>query len=105
MYANLTIALSQVPDSSFFRVWGAIYAVLTLLLWIVVFSKTAVLVPNGRIFDAPCLEVADATGMAPSSSPPTHTEEEREREGEGAPTPPVPVRDELRQEKKSASIC
>ncbi|KAH9054058.1 voltage-dependent anion channel-domain-containing protein [Lactarius deliciosus] len=38
VYANLTIALAQVLDAAFFRVWGAIYAVVTLLLWIVVFS-------------------------------------------------------------------
>lgn len=105
MYANLTIALSQTLDSSFFRVWGAIYAGLTLLLWIVVFYKTVVLVPNGRIFNAPCLQETDATAMASSSSQTTRTEQKQEREGEEAPIPPVPVGDELRQEKMSASIC
>ena len=98
VYANLTISLAQVLDASFFRVWGAIYAVFTLLLWSVVFYKTAILVPNGWIFDAPCLQEVDATAMAsPSpSSETTRTEQEQERE-QASPTP--------RQEKKSASIC
>ena len=105
VYANLTISLAQVLDASFFRVWGAIYAVFTLLLWSVVFYKTAILVPNGRIFDAPCLQEVDATSMtsSSSSSQATHTEQEQEQEQEQnrewaeAPTP--------RQEKTSASIC
>ncbi|KAH9172374.1 voltage-dependent anion channel [Lactarius sanguifluus] len=79
VYANLTIALAQVLDAAFFRVWGAIYAVVTLLLWIVVFSRTVVRVHNGRIFDAPCLQEADA-----------------------ASSETTPVDD---QEKTQASIC
>ena len=103
VYANLTISLVQVLDASFFRVWGAVYAVFTLLLWSVVFYKTAILVPNGLIFDAPCLQEVDGTAMASSSSSSqtTHTEQEQEqeqdRERAEAPTP--------RQEKTSASIC
>ena len=103
VYANLTISLAQVLDASFFRVWGAIYAVFTLLLWSVVFYKTAILVPNGWIFDAPCLQEVNATSMtsSSSSSQATHTEQEQEqeqnRERAEAPTP--------RQEKTSASIC
>jgi hypothetical protein len=102
VYANLTIALSQVLDARFFRVWGALYAVLTLLLWIVVFSRTVVLVRNGRIFDAPCLqEEADATTMVMASSSSTETTD-RDQAG----TPMVPVAGDLtRQEKMRASIC
>ncbi|KAH8981874.1 voltage-dependent anion channel [Lactarius akahatsu] len=85
VYANLTIALALALDAPFFRIWGAIYAVVTLLLWIVVFSQTVVRVHNGRIFDAPCLqEAAD-----PASS---ETMQDRA----------VPVDD---QEKTRASIC
>jgi hypothetical protein len=105
VYANLTISLYQVFDASFFRVWGAIYAVMTLLLWTVVFCRTAILV-NGRIFDAPCLQEAQATAVATSSSSQTagtvqEKKHDGEGEGEGAPTPPVPVpvSDGVRQEK------
>lgn len=84
-------------DASFFRVWGAIYAVLTLLLWTVVFSRTAVLV-NGRIFDAPCLQSAelDATAAVVSSSSSqamrtVQQEQKRDQEKEAVPTPSVPV--------------
>ncbi|KAH8980605.1 voltage-dependent anion channel [Lactarius hatsudake] len=88
VYANLTIALGQVLDAAFFRVWGAVYAVVTLLLWIVVFSRTVVRVHDGRIFDAPCLqEAADAAAAASSE-----TTQDRA----------VPVDD---QEKTRASIC
>jgi len=97
VYANLTIALAQVLDAAFFRVWGAIYAVMTLLLWIVVFSRTVVLVPNGRIFDAPGLQKADvsAKAMVSTSSQTIHTEQDRT----------VPVDDGLRQENTQESIC
>jgi hypothetical protein len=106
VYANLTISLYQVFDVSFFRVWGAIYAVFTLLLWSVVLYKTAILVPNGLIFDAPYLQQADTTAMASSSSQTTRTEQEQDTEQARAPTPPMPVGgDHLRQEKTSASIC
>ncbi|KDQ57617.1 hypothetical protein JAAARDRAFT_130281, partial [Jaapia argillacea MUCL 33604] len=33
VYANLTIALYRTLDSPFFRIWGVIYAVATMLLW------------------------------------------------------------------------
>ncbi|KAH9026077.1 voltage-dependent anion channel [Lactarius pseudohatsudake] len=76
VYANLTIALAQVLDAPFFRVWGAIYAVLTLLLWIVVFSRTVVRVRNGRIFDAPCLqEAADAASSETTRAVPVDDQE------------------------------
>ncbi|KAF4620543.1 hypothetical protein D9613_000669 [Agrocybe pediades] len=40
VYANLTIQISNAFDSRAFRVWGAIYAVGTLLLWISIFSRS-----------------------------------------------------------------
>jgi hypothetical protein len=57
VYANLTVTLYQVLDVKFFRVWGAIYSVFTILLWVVIFYQTVMLVPHGKIFEAPCLEV------------------------------------------------
>lgn len=59
VYANCTIELAVVFDSTFFRVWGAIYAAATLLLWIVVFSLTIPNVISGRIFDMPDIEQVD----------------------------------------------
>ncbi|KAJ3735679.1 voltage-dependent anion channel [Lentinula guzmanii] len=56
VYANLTIALGSTFDSPFFRIWGAIYAVFTLLLWSFVAVKTVQLVHNRSIFEAPCLQ-------------------------------------------------
>ncbi|KAF8200839.1 voltage-dependent anion channel [Pholiota molesta] len=40
VYANLTILLAEAFDSRAFRVWGAIYAVITLLLWISIFARS-----------------------------------------------------------------
>lgn len=59
VYANLTIQLYMTFDSTFFRVYGAIYTVATLLLWIGVATRTAMLIRNRRIFEAPCLEDMD----------------------------------------------
>ncbi|KAI0315477.1 voltage-dependent anion channel [Amylostereum chailletii] len=56
VYANLTITLYRTLDVGFFRVWGAIYSGFTLALWIVVFGRTVMLVKDGYIFEAPCLE-------------------------------------------------
>ncbi|CCM05349.1 uncharacterized protein FIBRA_07563 [Fibroporia radiculosa] len=60
VYANLTIELSVVFDSTFFRVWGAMYATATLLLWIMVFTLTIPAVISGEIFDMPDIEQIDA---------------------------------------------
>ncbi|KIK67442.1 hypothetical protein GYMLUDRAFT_37564 [Collybiopsis luxurians FD-317 M1] len=56
VYANITINLGTTLDSRFFRVWGAIYAVFTLLLWCFVAAKTVQLAYNRTIFEAPCLQ-------------------------------------------------
>ncbi|KAI0374185.1 hypothetical protein BV20DRAFT_1049578 [Pilatotrama ljubarskyi] len=61
VYANLTIQLYRTIDSSFFRVWGAIYSIATLILWTMVFVRTLTLVRNGAIFVSPCLEDFDMT--------------------------------------------
>ncbi len=53
VYANLTIQLYRTIDSPFFRVWGAIYALGTLLLWTMVLVRTLTLVRNGAIFYSP----------------------------------------------------
>lgn len=60
VYANVTIELAVVFDSTFFRVWGAIYAAATLLLWIMVFTLTIPNVINGSIFMMPDIEQVDA---------------------------------------------
>jgi tellurite resistance protein TehA-like permease len=56
VYAINTIALYQVLDVGFFRVWGAIYSVFTILLWGLFFYRTIASVPHGKIFAAPCLK-------------------------------------------------
>ncbi|KIJ67708.1 hypothetical protein HYDPIDRAFT_83974, partial [Hydnomerulius pinastri MD-312] len=56
VYANCTLALATTFSSTFFRVWGAIYAVGTLLLWLCIAIQTVRMVPSGHIFDAPSLE-------------------------------------------------
>ncbi|KAJ4483438.1 voltage-dependent anion channel [Lentinula aciculospora] len=65
VYANLTISLGSTFDSPFFRIWGAIYAVFTLLLWSFVAVKTVQLVYNRSIFEAPCLQELNLTEGAP----------------------------------------
>ena len=64
MYANLTIALSHTFDAPFLRVFGTIYAIATLVLWIGVTTRTGMLVHNRRIFEAPCLEDMDMARFA-----------------------------------------
>lgn len=56
VYANLTIELYRALDSQFFRVFGALYAAFTLILWCGVFIRTVMLLKGGEIFEAPCLE-------------------------------------------------
>lgn len=56
VYANLTLKLSSTLDSPFFRVYGAIYSIATLILWIAVATRTTMLLRNQRIFNDPCLE-------------------------------------------------
>lgn len=53
VYANLTLSLASTLDSTFFRVWGSIYAVATLILWCFVTTRTLVLIRNKRIFEIP----------------------------------------------------
>nr|VWP00258.1 GATA type zinc finger protein Asd4 [Ganoderma boninense] len=59
VYANLTIQLYRVTDGAFFRVWGAIYAGVTLIVWTWAFVRTCTLVYNGAMFRAPCLDDVD----------------------------------------------
>lgn len=40
VYANLTIQISNAFDSRAFRVWGALYAAATLVLWLSIFSRS-----------------------------------------------------------------
>ncbi|KAF9268862.1 hypothetical protein L218DRAFT_994679 [Marasmius fiardii PR-910] len=61
VYANLTISLGSTFDSPFFRIYGSIYAVATLLMWIFVATRTVYLVYTTEIFEAPCLEDVDTT--------------------------------------------
>ncbi|KAH9946984.1 voltage-dependent anion channel [Amylocystis lapponica] len=63
VYANLTVELYRALDSKFFRIWGTICAVATLVLWVVVFLQTVPLVWSGVIFDASDLEKVDATSV------------------------------------------
>ncbi|KAG0704523.1 voltage-dependent anion channel-domain-containing protein [Suillus ampliporus] len=53
VYANLNLALATTFSSAFFRIWGSMYAVGTLILWVCIALPTIRMVPSGRIFDAP----------------------------------------------------
>ncbi|KAI0051902.1 C4-dicarboxylate transporter/malic acid transport protein, partial [Auriscalpium vulgare] len=59
VYANLTISLYRTFDVRFFRIFGAIYAGITFVLFVAVFTTTVYMVYNGIIFVAPCLEDID----------------------------------------------
>jgi tellurite resistance protein TehA-like permease len=61
VYALCSIELGQVLDSKFFRIFGAIYAIVTLILWIGLMGKTIAAVWTGQVFEAQCLE--DAVGV------------------------------------------
>lgn len=68
VYANLSIQLSRELDITSMRIWGSIYALLTLILWTAVFVKTVVMLRNGQIFESPCIEEIDM-GKAPPKTP------------------------------------
>ncbi|KAF7790561.1 hypothetical protein EIP86_001517 [Pleurotus ostreatoroseus] len=59
VYATLTIQLSHELDISSLRVWGSIYAAITLFLWIVLFLRTLTLLRGGIIFESPCIMEID----------------------------------------------
>ena len=61
VYATLTLKLAATLNSPFFRGYGAMYSIATLLLWIWVTARTAMLLRNRRIFEAPqCMEDVDS---------------------------------------------
>lgn len=62
VYANLTIQLGESISSRPLKVWGAIYACFTLMLWIFAMARTIPSVWNGSIFEAPCLEDQELSG-------------------------------------------
>ncbi|KAG5645204.1 hypothetical protein DXG03_006722 [Asterophora parasitica] len=62
VFANFTINLARTFDSPFFRVFGAIYAVATLLVWIFVTSRTVALVYDRSIF-APPIDDDDSSNL------------------------------------------
>ncbi|KAI0088030.1 voltage-dependent anion channel-domain-containing protein [Irpex rosettiformis] len=59
VYANLTLQLAKELDIKSLRVYGAIHAAATLILWSLVFTRTLTLLHHGRIFDSPCIEEID----------------------------------------------
>jgi len=68
------MALGQALDSPFFRVFGAIYATITIILWIGVSLRTITLVKSMAIFEAPCLEDIDiGKRSSPGQQVPTCT--------------------------------
>jgi tellurite resistance protein TehA-like permease len=52
VYANLTINLSTTFDSRFFRIFGVIYAIGTLILWVFITTRTLAMVYDRTIFEA-----------------------------------------------------
>ncbi|KAG1752929.1 voltage-dependent anion channel [Suillus lakei] len=48
VYANLNLALATTFSSTFFRVWGSIYSVGTLILWVCIAVPTIQMVPSGN---------------------------------------------------------
>ncbi|KAK0485944.1 voltage-dependent anion channel [Armillaria novae-zelandiae] len=52
---RFTPSLQALLTRPFFRVWGSIYSVATLIVWCLVASRTVMLAWNKQIFEAPCL--------------------------------------------------
>lgn len=82
VFANLTIQLGQTLDSPFFRVFGAVYAAMTLILWACVATRTAMLVWNTSIFVAPCLQEV-TVGNVDSNCPGEEKKSELSRNTQG----------------------
>ncbi|KAI5122464.1 hypothetical protein M0805_008775 [Coniferiporia weirii] len=69
VYARLTLTLAASFDSRVLRVWGAIYACATLILWLFAMARTLPAAWDGSLFDAPELgsqEQVEPAGINPS---------------------------------------
>ncbi|KAL5524419.1 SSU1_3 [Sanghuangporus sanghuang] len=64
VYANLTIHLARTTCSQVLRVWGTIYSVFTVLLWVYALVRTLASLRNGSVFEELCvLPVADSVRL------------------------------------------
>ncbi|EJC97931.1 uncharacterized protein FOMMEDRAFT_129830 [Fomitiporia mediterranea MF3/22] len=80
VYANLTIQLSNTLDSHILRVWGSIYAVWTLLLWLFAVLNTMRTLKNGSIYEELCVAVEREHGGDGRGSAETRSEETVKRQ-------------------------
>ncbi|KXN90619.1 Sulfite efflux pump SSU1, partial [Leucoagaricus sp. SymC.cos] len=69
VFANLTIRLAEVFDSGFFRVVGAIYSILTFLLWCYVSYNTILMLPT--LFQSQPVESGAYENEKVEKGPPT----------------------------------
>ncbi|KAL1735596.1 voltage-dependent anion channel [Schizophyllum commune] len=93
VYANTTITLGVALDSGFFKIWGCIYAAMTLCMWLYVAWRSIGLVHTREIFEAPCLEAVDTSSQLPgvrSSSSQTEITESRSELGSIPTTEALP---------------
>ncbi|KAG6812603.1 hypothetical protein H0H92_001954 [Tricholoma furcatifolium] len=67
VFANLTINLSNTFDSPFLRIIGAIYAVVTFIVWIYVACRTVLVVYDRTIFENELDEDHKPLSSAPAS--------------------------------------
>ncbi|TRM69752.1 voltage-dependent anion channel-domain-containing protein [Schizophyllum amplum] len=101
VYANITISLGETFDSGFFRVWGAMYAALTLCMWCYVAFTTIGMVFTKEIFEAPCLEDVDTRrlGRKPATTPCGRALDEQ-----GLPVTPARTSAEVEAQQSSATV-
>ncbi|KAI5889727.1 uncharacterized protein SCHCODRAFT_02635448 [Schizophyllum commune H4-8] len=102
VYANITISLGQTFDSGFFRVWGAMYAALTLCMWCYVAWTTLRLAYTREIFEAPCLENVNIRRRGRRSA---KTPRADELDEQGLPVTPPRNSIDAEAQRSNATVC
>ncbi|KAH9946983.1 voltage-dependent anion channel [Amylocystis lapponica] len=67
VFALLSVQLSKVLDSPFFRVFGALWSAAVFLLWLCIFVRSIPSVIDGSMIESPC--VTEAQAIVPIFSP------------------------------------
>ncbi|KAL5482563.1 SSU1_2 [Sanghuangporus weigelae] len=82
VYANLTIHLAHMTSSQVLRVWGTIYFMFTVLLWVYALVRTAVSLRDGSVFEELCVPLGTDSSVYVDGADKERAEVEAVREVE-----------------------
>lgn len=77
VFALLTVELSKVLNSGFFRVAGSLWSALVFLLWSAIFLRSIPAFIDGSLFQAPCLPDGSAATLLPTTQTGVHEQATR----------------------------